>query len=469
MKMVLFYRDLRSVDNCALQQAVDGETGVVGVFCATPRQWQQHSMSPIQADLIYRRLSELNSELHRLNIPLLYQECDDFSAANAWLVSKAVQLGVSEVVMNKSYELDEYNREQMLKQLLAEVGIPLTLMDDKCALTPGTLVNKQGGYYKVFTPFKKAWLALDYMPQVTATKASQPIEQELQDCFETDAPFSYPRVDSRRWPVDSDSILGRLREFSAAQVQDYQQQRDIPSIDGTSQLSPYLAIGALSVRQCIARLYYDAEGRPLTEGAMVWLSELIWRDFYQHLIYFEPKLAKGEGYLEWEKHLDWGIGSEANFERWCRAETGYPIVDAAMRQLNQTGWMHNRLRMIVASFLTKDLQVDWRKGERYFMSRLIDGDFAANNGGWQWCASTGCDGQPYFRIFNPITQGERFDAKGQFIRQWIPELANVPDRYIHKPWAWQSFETVDYCPPIVDHKLQREITLQLYKDAKDRQ
>ncbi|MDF5415575.1 FAD-binding domain-containing protein, partial [Vibrio parahaemolyticus] len=165
----------------------------------------------------------------------------------------------------------------------------------------------------------------------------------------------------------------------------------------------------------------------LTEGKATWLSEIIWREFYQHLLVFEPKLVKGKGFIDWEDKIQWSYDEKA-FERWKTGTTGYPVVDAAMRQLNQTGWMHNRLRMIVASFLTKDLHIDWRWGEAYFMSKLVDGDFAANNGGWQWSASTGCDGQPYFRIFNPISQGEKFDVNGEFVRHWVPEIKSVPNK-----------------------------------------
>lgn len=217
----------------------------------------------------------------------------------------------------------------------------------------------------------------------------------------------------------------------------------------------------------MARLYAESKMGFLSQGAQTWLSELIWREFYQHLLTFEPKLCKGKDFLYWGRYVKWWQEHD-HFERWCRGETGYPIVDAAMRQLNQTGWMHNRLRMIVASFLTKDLHIDWRWGERYFMSKLIDGDYAANNGGWQWCASTGCDGQPYFRIFNPITQGEKFDESGVFIRHWIPELSSVPDKYIHAPWLWAGVNSVLYPSPIVDHKAEREVTLDMYKQARDK-
>jgi deoxyribodipyrimidine photo-lyase len=209
----------------------------------------------------------------------------------------------------------------------------------------------------------------------------------------------------------------------------------------------------------------DSEGE-LSKGQEVWFSELLWRDFYQHLIYFEAKLSRSKSFLAWGDRLNWHSNAD-HFDAWKRGDTGYPIIDAAMRQLNQTGWMHNRLRMVVASFLVKDLHIDWRCGEAYFMSNLIDGDYASNNGGWQWCASTGCDGQPYFRIFNPVSQGERFDSTGEFVRTWIPELHTVPDRFVHKPWLWSESHDLDYPPPIVDHKREREITLQLYQQAKD--
>lgn len=222
--------------------------------------------------------------------------------------------------------------------------------------------------------------------------------------------FDYPRVDSQSWPVDFETIRNQLRDFCREQVQNYHQLRDFPAREGTSVLSPYLAIGALSARQCVARLYRESSMGALSEGAQVWLSELIWREFYQHLVAIEPNISKSRDFHEWGSRLEWWNDNE-KFQRWCEGTTGYPIVDAAMRQLNQTGWMHNRLRMIVASFLTKNLHIDWRWGERYFMSKLIDGDYAANNGGWQWCASTGCDGQPYFRIFNPVSQGRNLTHK----------------------------------------------------------
>lgn len=466
MKLVLFNRDLRTIDNTALNTAIDGQTPVVGCFIVTPQQWTQHDLAPIQADLIFRRLKEIESELRELNVPLLFAYATDFDSANQWLIDFCRQYDVTDIYLNKDYELNERRRAEQLGLLGNSVGVTVHLFDDKCMLPPGSVLNKQGGYFKVFTPFRKAWQLQFSRVEVSKPTVSVPCRIDLPSAPSLEECFTYPRQDSGEYFIATEDILTRLRHFSDQSVGHYHSERDIPAIDGTSQLSPYLAIGALSVRQCIARLYYDAGSEPLSEGAQVWLSELIWREFYQHLVYFEPKLCKRKGYLEWETLLRWP-GEDAWFERWCQGKTGYPIVDAAMQQLNQTGWMHNRLRMIVASFLTKDLHIDWRRGERYFLSRLIDGDFAANNGGWQWCASTGCDGQPYFRIFNPITQGERFDAQGEFVRTWLPELRDVPNRFIHKPWTWPDFHRVAYPEPIVDHKTQREITLALYKEAKD--
>ena len=199
----------------------------------------------------------------------------------------------------------------------------------------------------------------------------------------------------------------------------------------------------------------------------VWLNELIWREFYRHLMTYHPDLCKHRPFISWTDNVKWQH-DEARLQAWQKGETGYPIVDAAMRQLNETGWMHNRLRMITASFLVKDLLIDWRIGERYFISQLIDGDLAANNGGWQWAASTGTDAAPYFRIFNPTTQGQKFDANGDFIRRWLPALRNVPAKAIHDPWAWADKQGVklDYPRPIVDHKQARTATLAAYEAAR---
>ncbi|MBA5761420.1 deoxyribodipyrimidine photo-lyase [Vibrio sp. 404] len=465
MHIVWLRRDLRVEDNTALHHAITGGEPVVAVYIATPVTWQQHHLAPIQADLIYRRLFELQADLAKLNIPLLYQQVETFTDSVYWLVKLAADLNASKILLNKEYEWNERCRDQLLTQ---QAKCEVVSFDDKCLLAPGKVLNQQGDYFKIFTPFKRACLAqLQQTREIAKLQSAKPLgrSDNLPFQFNDSAVFSYSRQSSDDYCVSTKAIRQKLRAFCAESVDGYQTSRDIPSIDGTSGLSPYLAIGALSVRQCLARLQYG-QGFPLELGRETWLSELIWRDFYQHLLHFEPKLSKGTNFVAWTQKVTWQNNLEL-LMAWQQGRTGYPIVDAAMRQLNSTGWMHNRLRMIVASFLTKDLHIHWHEGEKYFMQTLIDGDYAANNGGWQWCASTGCDGQPYFRIFNPTTQGEKFDANGEFVRRWIPELAQVPNKYLHQPWRWENVNTLSYPKPIVDHKTERALTLRFFQDAKD--
>lgn len=469
MQLMWFRRDLRVEDNTALQQAIDTQQGVVAIYVATPATWSQHHLSAIQADLIYRRLFELQRDLSQLNIPLLYVEVETYQQSADRVLEVAQSLNVERVVFNREYEINEKARDKRLKMAAT---FAVQGFDDKCLLPPGTILNKQGEYYKVFTPFKRAYLAQlsQYPTLITKTRPADKsgwacVERSQQATLTASSLFSYRRQSSERYSVSSKDIRQQLRDFCRDNIDCYHLERDMPSLNSTSQLSPYLAIGAISVRQCMARALY---GRvlPLDGGRETWVNELIWRDFYQHLLHFEPKLCKGRNFVPWTEKLHWP-GKNAHLVAWQKGETGYPIVDAAMRQLNQTGWMHNRLRMVVASFLTKDLHIHWRDGEAYFMQKLVDGDYAANNGGWQWSASTGCDGQPYFRIFNPTAQGERFDPQGDFVRHWIPELRAVPNKFIHQPWKWENVISVSYPKPMVDHKSEREITLRLFQDAKD--
>ncbi|CAM5189146.1 cryptochrome/photolyase family protein [Alishewanella longhuensis] len=300
-------------------------------------------------------------------------------------------------------------------------------------MAPGTVLTQQGEIYKVFTPFKRNWLA-----KLAASGVQCFTKPAAQKPFNLKLP-ALPLMEegdnsSAAWSVAELDVLNRMRSFCQQRVQDYASARDFPAVDGTSSLSAYLAIGVLSAQQCVARLQHEAAQQLEQEksGASIWLSELIWRDFYKHILVAFPKLIKHQAFQPETDKINWP-NNAALFEAWCNGETGYPIVDAAMRQLNETGWMHNRLRMITASFLVKDLHIDWRWGERYFMSKLIDGDFAANNGGWQWAASTGTDAAPYFRIFNPVTQSERFDPSGDFIRRYLPQLASKTNKETHWP------------------------------------
>ncbi len=484
--IVWLRRDLRVTDNTALDHAISTQQPVIALFIETPHQWQQHHASPIQIDFIERRLHEVKSELDAMGIPLLFERCDSFKEVPATIMAVIEACHAQQLFFNKEYEVNECERDRHVDQRLKASGIATSTFDDTCILTPGSVLNGHGEMYKVFTPFRKAWLRLlkeqseygagSYLAHTDTesennsakkvskvdVRATLPVGVGISElCFVSE------KRDSSAYPVKSHELSTILSRFVEQKSSQYHLDRDFPAVDGTSQLSPYLAIGAISARQCLSALkMFNPEcDEQAKNGAFVWLSEVIWREFYKHLLAAYPRLSQHEPFIAWSREVKWEGGSTA-LEAWKHGKTGYPIVDAAMRQLNHTGWMHNRLRMIVASFLTKDLLIDWRKGEEYFISMLIDGDLSANNGGWQWAASTGTDAQPYFRIFNPTIQGQRFDPDGAFIRQWLPELASCPEALIHEPALWSGFAECGYPLPIVNHKEARTIAMERFRTAK---
>ncbi|MFS1489336.1 deoxyribodipyrimidine photo-lyase [Vibrio splendidus] len=468
-------RDLRIHDNPALVAAV--ENGVTtAVFISTPQQWQQHHLAPIKADFIYRHLKQLELQLAEFGITLLHLKATDFDDQATQLTHLYKQLDAKCVYANSEPEVDEQLRD---KRLLVN-GVKLKITDCDTILPLGSVLNKQGEMFKVFTPFKNAWLKEVQVKGINCSPAPVIPEKLTQTQFAKDQStsdltasrlaadydFDFPRVDSNRWPLSQNVLEAVIPNFLENKVGDYARSRDIPSVKGTSGLSPYLTIGAVSPRWLAIQLIQQQPDLLFDTQlpAFSWLNELIWRDFYKHLMFHHPKLVKGANFQQKYNGLDW-YHDHPSFKAWCEGKTGYPLVDAAMRQLVETGWMHNRLRMVVASFLTKHLLIDWRWGERFFMSHLIDGDFSANNGGWQWASSTGCDAQPYFRIFNPITQSEKFDPKGIFVRKYIPELQNIPDKHVHFPHDYIAKNGIDseYWPPIVVHKEARLRALAFFK------
>ncbi|WP_261886680.1 deoxyribodipyrimidine photo-lyase [Vibrio pomeroyi] len=468
-------RDLRIHDNPALVSAV--ENGVsIAVFISTPQQWQQHHLAPIKADFIYRHLKQLESQLAEFGITLLHLKATDFYDQATKLIDLCKQLDSQSIYANSEPEVDEQARDQ---QLISR-GVNLQISDCDVMLPLGSVLNQQGEMFKVFTPFKNAWLKQVQAKGIQCSHAPvMPAQSPRYQCSETQLPdslsayrladdydFDFPRVDSNRWPMSEDVLNSVIPNFLANKVNDYAHLRDIPSVKGTSGLSPYLTIGAVSPRWLAIQLIQQQPDLLFDSQlpAFSWLNELIWRDFYKHLMFHHPKLVKGANFQQKYNGLDW-YQDHPSFKAWCEGRTGYPLVDAAMRQLVDTGWMHNRLRMVVASFLTKHLLIDWRWGERFFMTHLIDGDFSANNGGWQWASSTGCDAQPYFRIFNPITQSEKFDPKGIFIRKYIPELQNIPDKHVHFPHDYIAKNGInsEYWQPIVEHKEARLRALAFFK------
>ena len=467
LTIVWFRNDLRCLDNIALCSAIDyaaaHNTALIGLFIATPDTWAQHHMADIKQDFIRRRVQALTTELKALNIPLLAVEGSSYQQLAHWFDGLSQRFCLT-VFGQTEYELREQQRDASVQQVLEANAGQLILFDSQCLMPPGSVRTLQGDIYKVFTPFKRSWLAKLHQQGVQCYGRPKAVAQQVPALGQF-AALKPGDGSSADWPVAESEILAMLRHFCQQKAASYQQQRDFPAIDGTSKLSPYLAIGAVSAAQCVARLQLEAKDSWAQEksGAEVWLSELIWREFYKHILVAYPELIKHQPFQKETAAIAW-INNPQLFNAWCSGHTGYPIVDAAMRQLNQTGWMHNRLRMITASFLVKDLHIDWRWGERYFMSKLIDGDFAANNGGWQWAASTGTDAAPYFRIFNPVNQSEKFDPQGDFIRLYVPELSKVQGKAIH--WPHKLGGVKGYPHPVVDHAEARKQTLALFAEVK---
>ncbi|WP_336747963.1 deoxyribodipyrimidine photo-lyase [Pantoea vagans] len=467
--LVWLRNDLRINDNLALHAACrDSKAKVIALFLATPKQWQQHDMSPRQAAFIHASLVEVQNALAERGIALHYQACYAFSDSIDALTEFCEKHQVDQLFYNYQYEMNERQRDAEAEKRLDDAGVICQGFDDSLLLPPGSVQSGDRSMYKVFTPFSKAFV--------------RRLQQSLPECVPAPKPrdgaplkttrlpaFDCPTkaFDEDLFPAGEAAALKRLRHFATKPVLDYPAKRDLPALDATSRLSVYLSTGVLSPRQCLHRVLHEHPDALDNSRAFTWLNELIWREFYRHLLVAYPALCRHKPFIDWTQNVEWQR-DDAHFDAWKAGKTGYPIVDAAMRQMKALGWMHNRLRMITASFLVKDLLIDWREGERYFMQQLIDGDLAANNGGWQWAASTGTDSAPYFRIFNPTTQGERFDEQGEFIRHYLPELADVPDSHIHQPhvWAEKNNRKLDYPAPIVDHKAARKKTLDAFERAK---
>jgi deoxyribodipyrimidine photo-lyase len=383
-------------------------------------------------------------------------------------------VGTCALHFNAEYPLNERKRDSQVTLAFEEAGLDVVSFDGSVVLPPGTVLTGSDDPYTVFTPFKKRWLAslgntssddrgLDNLKPPRASKAQKNLELEIEADAVPDALDGVgPGLHADTFPGGEKAALKRMAAFCKGELANYHKHRDLPALPGTSSLSPYLSVGALSPRRCFAAAGVNNAGdyAGLDEGASVWLSEVIWREFYRHVIAQFPHVSQSLPFKRDMKTVRWRH-DEADFAAWCRGETGYPIVDAAQRQLLATGWMHNRLRMITAMFLTKHLLIDWRWGEAHFMRELIDGDFASNNGGWQWSASTGTDAAPYFRIFNPITQAKRFDGAGEFIHTWVPELRDLSGKALLEPWTVGGH---DYPAPIVDHKFARERALAAFKN-----
>jgi deoxyribodipyrimidine photo-lyase len=469
--LVWLRNDLRLWDNPALYRAAETGSGVVVVYVLCEEYLTRHSIAPIRLDFIRRHLLMLAPQLADLNITFKVSLVAHSVEIPELLLKHAELEQCDQLFFNAEYPVDELQRDRAVTDLLRAHHLTVKRFHDRVIVPPGMIRNGQGDPYKVFTAFKRKWLqtVAPLSLQPLPGPQSQPEITSVDKSGNTALPFveeqivrlfsAYPMRDSADlWSAGEAEAHYRLQRFIACGLDNYDVRRDIPSVDGTSTLSPYLAVGAISPRQCLSAVLAAncGEWDSGNAGATCWIGEIIWREFYQHLVVDFPHVCRHRAMQAHTDSFPWQK-NEALFKRWCTGRTGIPLVDAAMHQLAQTGWMHNRLRMVVAMFLTKNLQIDWRLGEQYFMSQLIDGDFAANNGGWQWSASTGADAAPYFRIFNPVSQSKRFDPDGKFIRQYVPELAHVSAKDIHLPP-----QTAGYLTPIVDLSSSRKHTIELF-------
>lgn len=473
--LVWLRADLRIKDNPALYAACQQpDAKVIACWWITPQQWQQHGIAEKQLKFMHDSLVLLQQGLSELNIQLQILQGCDFQSQPSQLLSYCQQQGVSQIFYNYQYEYNEMQRDRRVEKTLQQAGIICQGFHDSVLLAPGTVLTAEKRMYQVFTPFRTAVIRrlLQSLPECypspevrKGVSAGKPTA--IAHFYSSGEEAQY---DEKLFPPGEQQAIQALRQFSAGRLADYPEQRDIPASAATSMLSAWLATGQLSPRQCLHRVLRDHPQALQAGAGFSWLNEIIWREFYRHLLVAWPALCRYQPFQSWTDNIVWNNDDQL-FSAWCEGKTGYPIVDAGMRQLNNTGWMHNRLRMICASFLVKDLLIDWRKGERYFIEHLIDGDLAANNGGWQWAASTGTDAAPYFRIFNPQLQGEKFDPEGEFIKQWLPELSRIPSKMIHQPWSWADKQgmTLEYPRPVVDHSQARKSTLAAFEQARSQE
>lgn len=463
-ELVWFRNDLRCRDQAALAQASE-RGSVVGVYCFCPGQLTAHGVGGNRVAFLLRCVAELSRELGQLGIALKIIEADTFAEVPEALRALALELGVRRLWFNAEYPLNERRRDGAVTAALQAEGIAIERFDDTVIRAPGTVLTQAGTPYTVFTPFRRRWLEsigpgdlaprLPPRPQAGPDIPSDPVPS-LPERFVATAPEAL-------WPGGEAPAQERLERFLESAVDGYDKQRDFPALDGTSTLSPWLAVGAISPRQCLHAVVARNDGRldGGSRGAATWITELIWREFYRHVMAAFVHVSKGHAFRREYDDLPWR-DDPAQLAAWREGRTGYPLVDAAMRQLAATGWMHNRLRMVVAMFLCKNLLLDWRHGEAHFMDLLVDGDFASNNGGWQWSASTGTDAAPYFRIFNPVTQSRRFDPDGHFIRCHVPELAALEGASLHAPWKARG-PSLDYPEPIVETSASRLRAIEVFR------
>jgi deoxyribodipyrimidine photo-lyase len=473
-QLIWFRQDLRVRDHAALWHACQ-QGPSIGLIILSPEQWKIHHDAPIKINFYLHQLQQLKKELEQLNIPLIIQVIPYWKDIADYICQLTHQLHIENVYSNIEVGVNELKRDKTVQQALNQQGKELFLFHDRTIFPLRSIRNQSQQPYQVFGAFKKACyskLDISSLPQCYPIPEKQKANPEsdsnikslsLED-IEVFFDSSIPKDQQNLWLTGEDFALEQLDVFIENHLSDYKLERDFPNVKGTSQLSPYLNLGILSIRQCLQALFRTEHGNfhLANEGQQTWLDELLWREFYQHILFDFPHVSKHIPFKKDTQKIKWNHNPE-HLTAWQTGQTGIPIIDAGMRQLLKTGWMHNRVRMITAMFLCKNLLIDWRIGEQWFMEHLIDGDLAANNGGWQWCASTGTDAVPYFRIFNPIAQSKKFDPNGDYIRQWVDELAHLDNKVIHEPYSSKTPLQLNYPKPIVDLKETRMKAIETFK------
>ena len=484
--LVWFRRDLRVFDNAALHHALKNSRAVFCVFIFDTDILQPLRDAGLTADrrveFIHASIMALDAALRELGGGLIVRH----GAALTEISALTSELGINAVFANRDYEPQAVARDIAVKASLTKNGCIWNSYKDQVIFETDEVLSLSAKPFSVFTPYKNAWMkrlaAADgeffLKPYPISSYASRlaaiPPENARPIPSLSELGFTPTNLSALKIPTGIAGAEQLLEDFMP-RIGGYDTARNFPAVKGPSYLSVHLRFGTISIRT-LARNAYQAMRQGIEGGgAAVWLSELVWRDFYFMILHHHPHVAQRAfkpdyDAIQWET----GASAEAAFQAWCDGRTGYPLVDAAMLQINQTGYMHNRLRMVVASFLIKDLGIDWRWGEAYFAAQLNDFDLSANNGGWQWAASSGCDAQPYFRIFNPITQSEKFDSEGKFIRRYLPQLAKLSNKAIHAPWLVDADTLaaagikldVDYPRPLVQHDEARKLTLARYAVVK---
>ncbi|KAK8064102.1 deoxyribodipyrimidine photo-lyase [Apiospora saccharicola] len=472
-----FKMDLRTRDNRSLwmasQRAREAGVPLVCMYIVSPQDFEAHLRAPIRIDFMLRTLQVLKEDLAKLGIPLYAETVEKRKEIPARIIQLMEEWGASHLFANMEYEVDELRREAKLVRSCAERGIAMEVVHDTCVVPPGALTTGTGKQYSVYSPWYRSWVAhvhanpdlLDlFDPPEPNPKSTREKLAALFDSAIPEAPESkrLSEKDATRfhalYPAGEHEAMDRLEKFAEEKIGNYHAKRNFPAQPGTSNISVHLAAGTLSSRTAVRYARDRNKTKKLnegTEGIKVWISEVAWRDFYKHVLVQWPYVCMNKPFKPEYANITWSYNAE-HFDAW------------PMRQVQHMGWMHNRLRMAVASFLCKDLLLDWRMGERFFMENLIDGDFASNNGGWGFSASVGVDPQPYFRVFNPILQSEKFDPDGEFIRKYLPELRGITGKAIHDPYgrgAGVQAKKAGYPQMIVEHKASRQKAIDMYKEG----